>query len=77
MTNETNNDKRKKAVSNILEAERVLSLLSNDMASEFQQKGMSFPAKAMEDHAEDRAALLRVRRILLDVAEKIHSNAHK
>jgi hypothetical protein len=53
-------------ISDLLEAESILTTLSEQMAAEYQQAGKEWKRDWMQKHVNDRAAIMAARRVLLD-----------
>lgn len=53
-----------------LMAHDIVSSLEKDLAIHFQMEGVNWSRETMQNHVNDRAALLRVGNLLLDAGEK-------
>ena len=71
-----NGNDRKKIVSlaELLAAELVLGALVGMMADDFKANGHGWDRDLMQKHAEDRAAFIRTRNVLINFAEA--ANGH-
>lgn len=60
-------------VSDFLNAETCVRILSHNLAITFQVEGETWPREKMQKHVNDRAALIRVQAMLIDEAERINN----
>lgn len=60
-----------------LNAEMLLNYLHHQRAIHFQLEGHTFDRETMQKHVNERAALIKVRGILLDEGERILNNIPK
>lgn len=58
--------------SDYLNAETCVSILFHNLAITFQVEGENWPREKMQNHVNERAALIRVQAMLVDEAERIH-----
>lgn len=61
----------------LLSAEALLRELGEQMAREFQDNGKTWPRPWAQRHFEDRNAILRVRNLIIERAERNRNEARR